>query len=305
MKKFLFWIIMLFIFSINLVNAENLLDLGEPIIEFPQESGYNLQGFTVVNNYLFAVLIDDNDTNSQIIVYNLNTYKLDKSYKYSSLGHANDVTYNKNNNLIYILEAGGSKIINVFDGKTFLFKEQIETSIPLRSITYIEDYDWYAGRMVTAGYKFDNNFNLVSNIPFILGMNLKNDIGRQGWSYYNEHIYYSNWSWVRFGGDGANIIYVYDLKGNRVDYYYTKNNIGEIEDIAFYNDKMILGFNGYDGINRFYLSNIPDIVVKKTKENVQEEIVKKDTSIYWIGIIIAILVGSIIFINLKRRVNLR
>jgi len=95
---------------------------------------------------------------------------------------------------------------------------------------------------------------------------LKSSIARQGWAYYEGYIYYTNWSWERFGGDGKSFIYVYNLKGKRMEYLLIKQDIGEIEDVAFINGKMLLGFNGNDGKAIFYLEKIPEL-----EEEVEED----------------------------------
>lgn len=266
MKKYIFYIIILSVLFLNKVNANDILNLNEPVIEFPSIDNYSLQGFTTTDKYLFMVLNGYDDQKSMIKVYNLNDYTLVSSYDYESLGHANDVTYNSNNKMIYVLAGGGSNSLFEFDSIDFKYTRTIELELPGRSITYMDDSNTYAIRTVTNGFKLDKDLKLYNKMPFIVGMNIKNDLGRQGWAYYNEHIYYSNWSWIRLGGDGANIIFVYDDKGKNVDVLYTDKNIGEIEDIAFYNDKMILGFNGYDDKIKFYMIDVPEI------NNVQEDI---------------------------------
>lgn len=273
MKRVWAFIIILIMGSVIKVQAESMLELNDSIIEFDNITNYNLQGFTTINNYLFMVLDEYEDTKSIIKVYNLNDGKLIKSYEYGSLGHANDVTYNSKNNLIYVLQSGGFNKVFIFDGDSFEYKETISISLPLRSITYIDDLDKYAGRTVATGFMFNNDFSLSSKIPFIVGMNFSNKIGRQGWAYYNGYIYYANWSWKRFGGDGSNMIFIYDLNGNKIDSLRTKVNIGEIEDIAFYNNKMILGFNSYDNKIKFYMEDIPEVKILEVSQDVDEEAV--------------------------------
>lgn len=304
MKKVWFFIILLMC-SVIKVYAESMLELNDSIIEFDNIAHYNLQGFTTVNNYLFMVLDGYDDTKSIIKVYNLNNGKLIKSYEYGSLGHANDVTYNSKTNLIYVLQSGGFNKVFIFDGDNFEYKETISVSLPLRSITYIDDLDKYAGRTVASGFMFNNDLSLSSKIPFVVGMNFSNKIGRQGWAYYNGYIYYTNWSWKRFGGDGSNMIFIYDLKGNKVDELRTSVDIGEIEDISFYNNKMVLGFNSYDGKIKFYMENIPEVktfnefqeIDEEDNTNIEDNVNNKNIIYILISILfIAVLVIIIIFI---------
>lgn len=264
MKKITLFLLS-FIFCITLVDAMEI-DVSNSIIEFEDIDGYNLQGFSTTDTHLFTVLVSKDDTKSIIKVFDLNAYNEVITITGGTLGHANDVTYNKNNNEIYVISASGSSKLNIFDSNTFRYKDSIDLNMPVRSITYLDDLDKYAVRLVTAGYILDNDFK-SNKLPFIIGMNAEYDVGRQGWAYYNKYIYYTNWSWVRKGGDGTNSILVYDLNGKLIDEYLTNDSIGEIEDIAFYKDKMILGFNCYDGFIRFYLEDIPTIKLKEVINN--------------------------------------
>ena len=290
MKKYLCFIFIILLFFFKSVKAEDL-NLEEEIISFDKINNFSLQGFTTANKYLFMVLVESDDLSSIIQVYDLDTYELVKSYAYKSLGHANDVTYNKNTNKLYILRADGSSLVEVFDGNNWQHEKTIDVKLPIRSITYVDSEDQYYVRTVATGFRLDNKLNWNNKIPFIIGMNFNNDIGRQGWEYYNGFIYYTNWSWIRLGGDGSNIIYVYDLKGNMRQYLHTKEDIGEVEGIAFYNNKMILGFNGYDKKIKFYISDIPSVPeMEPSKEDDEIKEESKSYKIYYIGGLIVIFI---------------
>lgn len=305
MKKVFFkTLLILLFFTINTVYAEKTLVLDNPVISFKKIDNYVLQGFTTVDNYLFMILEGYDDTKAIIKVYDLDTFKEVKSYEYGSLGHSNDVTYNRKNNKIYVIASSGSDVVYTFNGDSFLYEDQFEIGLPIRSITYVEDDDIYAVRTVSVGFKYDSKFNLISKVPFVIGLNFSADLGRQGWAYYNKYIYYANWSWVRLGGDGANIIYVYDLSGRRKDTLYTENNIGELEDVAFYNNKMVLGFNGYDKNIKFYMSDIPDTkdkILDNTRNEVNVDKVDSFNCIWIFLLFFSILSIGFIFIISKRK----
>lgn len=300
MKKFFLFIFILLIyfFTDKYTYADSQIILEEPIIQFNKIKNYTLQGYSVVKDKLFMVLEGYDDTKSIIKVYDLNTYKEVISYDYKSLGHANDVTYNEKTNKIYILASSGSNTIFTFNGDTFDYEYRFEISLPARSITYLDDYNKYAIRTVTSGFFYNKDFILDNKLPFVIGMNFSSDLGRQGWSYYNKLIYYANWSWVRLGGDGVNIIYVYDLEGKKIDNLYTADNIGEIEGVSFYKNKMILGFNGYDNTIKFYMTDIPIIEIPEKEKIIQEDvrIVKKKNYNLYIFITIVVLVSITILI---------
>lgn len=300
MKKLLFYIFIFiasFFFSTN-VYADNTLEFNEPVIEFKKIAYHGLQGYTVAKDKLFVVLIGNEDTTSIIKVYDLNTYEEILSYNYSSLGHANDVTYNSKTNKIYVIAGGGSDKVFIFNGDTFKYEETINIGLPVRSITYIEDINRYAVRLVGTGYIYNSDFKLTSKFPFIVGMNMSSDVGRQGWTYYNGLIYYANWSWVSQGGNGTNAIFVYDLDGNKYTTIYTDDTIGEIEGVDFYNNKMVLGFNGYDKNTKFYVVDIPKVEKIVTEVEIIEApvIVKKQNYTVYIVIGISILVGIILLV---------
>lgn len=309
MKKFLIFIFILLIyfFTDKYTYADSQIILNEPIIQFNEIKNYTLQGYSVVKDKLFMVLEGYDDTKSIIKVYDLNTYEEVISYNYKSLGHANDVTYNKKTNKIYILASSGSNTIFTFNGDTFDYEDRFEISLPARSITYLDDYNMYAIRTVTSGFIYNKDFILENKLPFVIGMNFSSDLGRQGWSYYNKLIYYANWSWVRLGGDGVNIIYVYDLEGKKIDNLYTADNIGEIEGVSFYNNKMILGFNGYDNTIKFYMTDIPIIEIPTEEKIIQEDVKivkKKNYNLYIFIIIVSLIVITIlviIFVKHKKK----
>lgn len=307
MKKSLYYIFLLLVnfLFFNVVVADTNIKLEEPFYSFADIENFGLQGFTVVKDKLFVVLVGNEDTESIIKIYDLENKKEIKSIHFTSLGHANDVTYNSKTNEVYVLAASGSNDIYTFDGDTFNFLRKFEVSLPLRSITYIEDKDKYAVRTVATGFIYNEDFSLYNRFPFVMGMNINNDIARQGWAYYNGFIYYSNWSWIRLGGDGVNIIYVYDLDGNLRDSIFTDNTIGEVEDVAFYDSKMILGFNGYDGYVKFYFEEVPVVpeMMQKTESEVdtsRDNKINDDINLTIVFVVIVVLIIILIFIKKKK-----
>lgn len=306
MKKLLFYIfifITCFLFN-TYVYASKVLDLGNPVIEFKKVAYHGLQGYTVVKDKLFVILIGHEDTTSIIKVFDLNSYEEILSYNFGSLGHANDVAYNSKTNKIYVIAGGGSDQVFIFNGDTFKYEETINIGLPARSITYIDDKDIYAVRLVSSGYIYNSDFILKNKFPFIIGMNIGSDVGRQGWTYYNGLIYYANWSWVSQGGNGSNAIFVYDLSGNKYSTIYTDDTIGEIEGVDFYNNKMILGFNGYDSKTKFYVIDIPNVEMIVEEKEVKEEVKivkKKNYEAYIILGITSILVVIVLIVILRHK----
>lgn len=298
MRKFCWLFFLFFLLTANIKCLT--LDLTNELVSFEKIDNFNLQGFTVVDDYLFMVLVEKEDVSSIIKVYDIENKNFIKSYSYSTLGHANDVTYNSKNQKIYVLRGGGSNLVDVFDKNNFSYLETIKSDLPIRSITYNKDNNLFYVRTVASGFIFNEDLKLNNKFPFVIGMNFNRDIGRQGWEYYNGFIYYTNWSWIRLGGDGINIIYLYDLKGNMRDTLYTSKNIGEIEGISFYKNKMILGFNGYDNKIKFFINdipNVPNLEDEKTKSEDVEDIEDKNYLYINIGIGIFILLFLYLFVK--------
>ena len=311
MKKILFFILCLFCFS---VNAQELL-LDNEIIRFKKIEDYNLQGFTLTDKYIVAFLINEDNNKAIIKAFDINDYHEVNSIKTNSLGHANDATYNKNTNLIYVIR-NGNNLINMFDADTLEYRGEVYTELPIRSLAYIPDIDMYAARVVTSGYYLNNDFTVNSSIPFVIGLNIEFDTCRQGWTYYNDHIYYSKWSWIRKGGDGTNHISIYDLNGTQVDELVTRGDIGELEDVDFINDKMILGINRYDNYVTFYLEDIPLIdplfrgaqEIEIIEEEIEEEEIKETNHELFQKILLALVfIVYIVFLfySLKVRIKKR
>ncbi len=300
MKKFICYI--LIIFFIPIITHAKEIVIENKIISFIAPEGYGLQSFTVVNDNLFIVLVGDNDNTSLFKVYDLRNYEEIYSAFNRSVGHANDTTYNPKENNIYIAHAGGSDQISIIDGDTYQILSSFSIGLPIRSITYIEEKDLYAVRLVTNGYLLNSSFQKTQVTPFVMGMNMNEKVGRQGWCYYNELIWYANWSWIRLGGNGTNDIMVYDLEGHKLEDFITSATIGEIEDIAFYQNQMLLGFNSYDGKIEFYLEEVPFVgkYVKLEKEK-EEEINENNKSYYYF--IIFLLVPFLFFLQKKKVIH--
>lgn len=271
-KKLFLFTIFLFLFHLSVYATD--IDLKNKIISVPSISGYGMQGFTTVDDKIFAVFINGDDSKSIIKVWNINTGKEIYGKIYSSLGHANDVTYNSLNEKIMVVHGGGSSLVHVFNLE-YEYLYDVDFSLPIRSLTYVPSVNSYVARMVSTGYYFNDDFSLKSKVPFLANMIFSSDVARQGWSYYNHYIYYATWSWIRYGGDGSNIIHVYDMSGNEVDYYHTSDDIGELEDVSFYQDKMILGFNSYNDTIDFYMEDVPEIVLDEEETEDIEESVKE------------------------------
>ncbi len=71
------------------------------------------------------------------------------------------------------------------------------------------------------------------------------------------------------GGDGTNTISIYDLEGTKVDELITRNDLGELEDVEFIGNKMLLGINNYNDYVDFYLEDVP-LIDEEFEDEVEE-----------------------------------
>ena len=275
------------------------ITLTNEIIHFNKYKDFDLQGFTVTDKYIVAVLISDDENESIIKLFDKKTFMEVNSIYGGSLGHANDVAYNTNNNLIYVID-NGNKDVHLFDANTLEYIKTIKSDIELRSLTYINDKGYFLARNITTGYILDDNLKLIKEKPFIWGLNISSKVARQGWAYWKDKLYYATWSWIRMGGDGTNTIYVYDLNGRKENELVIDKDAGELEDVAFLDDNILLGFNGYDNYVAFYLEKIEPNEKRTILEiNDEDEILETDKkNNYSYGIILGIILLLIIIMSL-------
>ena len=226
--KYINYLFILFFLLTNIVLADQNIEVNNKVISFNNIENYNLQSFTVVDDKIIIILVNYDNNAGIIKEYSLKNYKEIRSINIDSVGHANGITYNKNKKQLYILHADGDDTIYIYDSNTLEYIDKVKVNLPIRSIAYVEEEDNYLVRTYITGYKLDNNFKLVSKIPFISNLVSNYDVARQDWTYYKGKLYYANWSWKRLGGDGANIIYVYNIKGKLLDTLFTKDNLGEL-----------------------------------------------------------------------------
>ena len=210
--KYINYLFILFFLLTNIVLADQNIEVNNKVISFNNIENYNLQSFTIVDDRIIIVLVNYDNNEGIIKEYSLINYKEIKSINIDSVGHANGITYNKNNKQLYILHADGDDTIYIYDSNTLEYIDKVRVNLPIRSIAYVEEEDNYLVRTYITGYKLDNNFKLVSKMPFISNLVSNYDVARQDWTYYKGKLYYANWSWKRLGGDGDKVnFYLEDL----------------------------------------------------------------------------------------------
>ena len=113
MKKVFFLFIIIFIMTNKVFSLE--FNPTNKIISIPEIDGFYLQGFTTVDDKIFAVIIADDESKCIFKVFDINDNKEIFSKTEKSVGHANDVTFNNKDNRIYIVHGGGTDIVHVYD----------------------------------------------------------------------------------------------------------------------------------------------------------------------------------------------
>lgn len=261
-----------------------------PITTVDKPTGFtSVQGGVTTDKYVITLLINENedsDGKAAILVLNKTNYKLVRLVKNPiieyDLGHANDATFNSKTNELLVLS--GRKI-NVIDlnNDSFTLKNQIKLNYYYHGLGYDEDNDQYVlAKGVNGGTIFeirDNEFNTIR--AFKLNTNLT----KQSLTVYKGNIYYVCYEAGMLTKhqtvyDGVlkrkeNLIYVYNLKGKKKTIYYipfSYRNIifGEVENISFNNDKMLIQFNHANKAG-YFTASYPKEINSSVKIETSEE----------------------------------
>ncbi|MBR2678169.1 MAG: hypothetical protein IKE63_02010 [Bacilli bacterium] len=261
-----------------------------PITTVDKPTGFtSVQGGVTTDKYVITLLINENedsDGKAAILVLNKTNYKLVRLVKNPiieyDLGHANDATFNSKTNELLVLS--GRKI-NVIDlnNDSFTLKNQIKLNYYYHGLGYDEDNDQYVlAKGVNGGTIFeirDSEFNTIR--AFKLNTNLT----KQSLTVYKGNIYYVCYEAGMLTKhqtvyDGVlkrkeNLIYVYNLKGKKKTIYYipfSYRNIifGEVENISFNNDKMLIQFNHANKVG-YFTASYPKEINSSVKIETSEE----------------------------------
>lgn len=293
-KKLLTLFIIIAILSIKNTYALTRSELTvlnlDPITNIDKPMGFtSVQGGTTTDKYVITLLInesEDSNHKAAILALNKDNYKKARLIKNPiieyDLGHANDATYNSKTKELLVLSG---RIINVLDleNDSFELKRQIKLKYYYSGLGYDEDNDRYVlARSIDRGAIFeikDSDFRPIRKFR------MKTNLTKQSLTVYKGNIYYLCYEAGRITKYQTvydellkrkeNLIYVYDLNGNRKRVYYipfSYRNIifGEIENISFNNGEMLIQFNhankaGYFTAN--YNKEIETNVKIETDEN--------------------------------------
>lgn len=266
-KKLLIIVIIILLFSIKNTYALSRSELTvlnlEPITNINKPKGFtSVQGGTTTDKYIITLMINDSENSNgkaAIMVLNKNNYKLVRLVENPiieyDLGHANDCTFNSKTNELFVLSGRKINVIDL-ENDSFELKRQIKLGYYYHGLGYDEDNDQYVlARGVEGGAIFevrDSKFSIIREFK------VKTNLTKQSLTIYKGNIYYVCYEAGMLTKhqtvyDGVlkrkeNLIYVYDLKGNKKRIYYIpfdyRNIIfGEIENISFNNSQMLIQFN--------------------------------------------------------------
>lgn len=267
-KKFIYYIILiLFIcsaFSVNALTKSELTVLGlDSITTIEKPDGYtSVQGGTTTDKYIITLFINENENSDgkcAIMALNKKNYKkvrLEKNpiIEYN-FGHANDATFNSNTNELVILSGKKLNFLDTTDDK-FTLTRTVELEKYYHGVGYDEENNQYVlARTIDKGTLFEvrnENFEIIRTFK------LQTNLTKQSLTVYQGNIYYVCYEAGRINKyqsvyDGLlkrkeNLIYVYDLEGNKKNIYYIPYSykeiiFGEIENISFNENKMLIQFN--------------------------------------------------------------
>ncbi len=264
----------------------NLTPLGT--IDKPDDYT-SVQGGTTTDKYIITLFInqnEDSDGKCAIMALNKKNYKkvrLEKNpIKEYNFGHANDATYNSLTNELVILSGKKLNFLDATDDK-FTLTRTVDLEMYYHAVGYDEENDQYVlARGIDGGTFFEirnNEFQITKT--FILKTNLT----KQSLTVYKGNIYYVCYEAGRINQyqsvyDGLlkrkeNLIYVYNLDGEKqtiyyIPYSYKEVIFGEIENISFNQGKMLIQFNHANKAG-YFTAEYPKEVTTKVKVKIGEE----------------------------------
>ena len=238
------------------------------------------QGLVVTDNFILLSKWEKTNEYTKLYVLNkstckiINTIIIKNSDTTLSLGHVNDMAYDKNTGYIYSFTYKknnegipiGAKFKIDKKGKLESI-EYFDLPISFSSIAYDDDDNYFILIRKHVTYIYDNDFNLVRSFKTPTPLTL------QTATYYKGYIYFAayeagyrtdNQESFNLKEKSSNLIYMYDLKGNYIKTLYIPNTKiwGELEGMDFLNNgELLLSYN-YEGITLFktdYLIQVKNI----------------------------------------------
>ena len=178
-----------------------------------------VQGGCVIENYLYTFMITDKrvlgDEKCVIVKSDIETGEVLSYSKEMALGHANDATYNPDENTIVVANCTDGSILHVLDADTLELKQNVNISGGIFSITYDPVKKYYIGAGHGYLYYYTDNFRYSYKVAYTVtdGMEGVQGLLSDG-TYLYMLEYYQN---PADGHDIKNNLVVYELyTGKRV-----------------------------------------------------------------------------------------
>lgn len=243
---------------------------------------YSLSNLTNVSNN--TKLIKLNKSNLELI-----------SETILELGHANSISYDKENNEIYCAEcyntSGGSKRIFVIDNETMTIKRTITvdtTGTNLSGITWVyynnDDKNIYVGSGSNTSYKLNSDYTLTAVVTISTSYNVNSTL--QTRKIKNKRVYslYYNPSTITI----ADIMTGKVSEVRNISEAFDRYQVGEVEDFDFDEDGNIymLSHINYEGqalyAHQIFIGNIDTGYVSKipaTSNSQDPDVIYVDQSV--------------------------
>ena len=305
-KKVVFVLLVLIIFSYtnvySLTKSELTILNLDPITTINKPTGYtSVQGGTTTKDYIITLFINESansDGKTAILILNKNNYKkvrLEKNpIKEYDFKHANDAAYNSNTNELIVL---GGRSLNFIDLNDDSF--ELSRTVYLDKYYHGIGYDDINDQYVLARTIENGTMIEVRNTDFELVRNFKieTNLTKQSLTVHDGNIYYVCYEAGRINKyqtiyDGIllrkeNLIYVYSTKGQKktiyyIPYSYKEVIFGEIENISFNDNKMLIQFNHANKAGYFTAEYVHEANYK-TNIKVSKESKNDEYSVYLEG----------------------
>lgn len=242
--------------ELTILNLEPITTIDKP------ETFTSVQGGTTSDKYVITLFInesEDSDGKCAIMALNKKNYKkvrLEKNpiIEYN-FGHANDATYNSITNELVVLSGKKLNFLDLTDDH-FTLTRTVNLEKYYHAVGFDEENNQY---VLARGIDHGTIFEIRNeNFEIIRTFQIQTNLTKQSLTVYKGNIYYVCYEAGRINKyqsvyDGLlkrkeNLIYVYNLEGERQTVYYIPFSykeviFGEIENISFNNDKMLIQFN--------------------------------------------------------------
>ena len=226
------------------------------------------QGLTMTDKFILLVQWESNEEPTKIHVLDKNTLARKNTIVFDTtnpgytLGHANDMAYDKKTGFVYVYS--GHKV----NDKVQLVKFKVNNNGQMTDLSTIDaprgisglaidnDHDQFIVYSGGKMYIYDKDFKEKKNFS------APTNLTTQGIGYWKGYIYFACYeagvptiyqTKFNYNERQSNLIYMYDLDGNLVKTLYLSNKIakGELESVEFYdNGDMLFNYN-YEGISLF------------------------------------------------------